>query len=187
MSALRRLGDALLSVAAAAGVVGLALFVAVQAGAVQSLVVTSGSMRPAYDVGDVILAREVRATALDVGDVATLDDGTGRLVTHRVVAVEPGAGPGVVTVGMQGDANASADAAPYVVDSALVPLLRVPAVGPVVAAVQRPTVYVPGLVAVLALVLVALLPSGRPDAGDGTAEGAAVVGDLQRLDGRRPS
>ncbi|WP_435737198.1 hypothetical protein V5D56_00955 [Cellulosimicrobium sp. PMB13] len=182
MSALRRLADVALTVAAVAGVLGLVLFALVQAGVVQTLVVTSGSMRPTYDVGDVVISRAIDAERLAPGDVATLRDATGRLITHRVVAVTDVAAPdaaaenpaGVdaastavsaeaVSVVMQGDANDAPDAAPYVVEEALVPVVRVPGVGPLVAAVQRPSVAIPGLVAVAALVAIAFVPSGRRD------------------------
>ncbi|MEK8226791.1 hypothetical protein NKG05_12950 [Oerskovia sp. M15] len=55
---------------------------------------TSGSMRPTYDVGDVIISRTLPATQLAPGDVATLRDAGGRLVTHRVTATEGGTHPG---------------------------------------------------------------------------------------------
>ncbi|WP_251149981.1 signal peptidase I [Cellulosimicrobium sp. Marseille-Q4280] len=162
MSVVRRLADVALTVAAVAGVLGLVLFVLVQAGVVQTLVVTSGSMRPTYDVGDVVISRSVDAGRLATGDVATLEDATGRLITHRVVSAEP-ASAGAASVVMQGDANDAPDAVPYVVDEALVPVVRVPGVGPLVAAVQRPSVAIPGLVAVAALVAIAFVPSGRRD------------------------
>lgn len=183
MTVVRRLADVALTVAAVAGVLGLALFALVQAGVVQTLVVTSGSMRPTYDVGDVVVSRTVDAARLAPGDVATLEDAAGRLVTHRVVTVEdapvedaagPTPTPGAVSVVMQGDANDAPDAVPYVVEEALVPVVRVPGVGPLVAAVQRPSVAVPGLVAVAALVAIAFVPTGRrddPDDDGGPADG----------------
>ncbi|WP_454042764.1 signal peptidase I [Cellulosimicrobium sp. Marseille-Q8652] len=180
MTAVRRLADVALTVAAAAGVLGLVLFVLVQAGTVQTLVVTSGSMRPTYEVGDVVISRSVDAGRLATGDVATLEDASGRLITHRVVSAEP-ASAGAVSVVMQGDANDAPDAVPYVVDEALVPVVRVPGVGPLVAAVQRPSVAIPGLVAVAALVAIAFVPSGRR-AGPG-ADVATTADDAVGTDG----
>jgi signal peptidase I len=161
--ALRLTADALLTVAAIIGVLGLLLFVGVRLGAVQPLVVTSGSMQPTYETGDMVISRRVDATALQVGDVATLPDARGRLITHRVVAVEPvpDAAAGTVSVQMKGDANDAADPRPYVVRQALVPVVAIPAVGPVVATVQRPSVAVPALVALLALMAIAFVPSGH--------------------------
>ena len=165
MRALRVTADALLTVAAIVGVLGFALFVAVRLGAVQPLVVTSGSMRPTYETGDLVMSRPVDADTLEVGDVATLRSADDRLITHRVVAVAPAtesSGEGAVAVRMQGDANDAADPLPYVVRTALVPVVTVSGVGPLVATVQRPVVAVPALVAVAALVAIAFVPSGHP-------------------------
>lgn len=167
MKALRATADVLLTVAAIVGVLGFALFVGVRLGAVQPLVVTSGSMQPTYETGDLVVSRTVAAGSLETGDVATLRDARGRLVTHRVVAVAPAdgrQGGATVSVEMKGDANAQADPRPYVVERALVPVLRVPAMGPLVATLQRPVVAVPALVAVAALVAIAFVPSGSPPA-----------------------
>lgn len=165
MRAVRLTADALLTVAAIVGVLGFALFVGVRLGAVQPLVVTSGSMLPAYETGDLVLSRTVAAGSLETGDVATLRDARGRLITHRVVSVAPAddePGSAAVSVELKGDANEQADPRPYVVERALVPVVRVPGLGPVVATVQRPVVAVPALVAVAALVAIAFVPSGTP-------------------------
>lgn len=158
------MADALLTLAAVVGVLGLMLFVAVRLGAAQPLVVTSGSMRPTYETGDLVISRRVDAGALAVGDVATLQDARGRLITHRVVSVAPAGGDaldGTVSVHMKGDANDVADPQPYVASHALVPVVTVPGVGPLVATVQRPSVAVPALVALAALVAIAFVPSGH--------------------------
>jgi signal peptidase len=164
--ALRLAADALLTVAAIVGVLGFALFVGVRLGAVQPLVVTSGSMRPTYETGDLVVSRPVAADTLHTGDVATLRSIDDRLITHRVVSVVPAEGsrPGTVAVQMKGDANDAADPRPYVVSTALVPIVTVPGVGPLVATVQRPVVAVPALVAVAALVAIAFVPAGHAPA-----------------------
>jgi len=174
--ALRATADALLTVAAIVGVLGFALFVGVRLGAVQPLVVTSGSMRPTYETGDLVVSRTVAAASLETGDVATLRDAGGRLITHRVVTVAPadgGQGSATVSVEMQGDANAQSDPQPYVVEQALVPVVRVPGMGPLIATVQRPVVAVPALVAVAALVAIAFVPSGTPPPAPAEPEPAA--------------
>jgi signal peptidase I len=170
--ALRLTADALLTVAAVVGVLGLLLFVAVRLGAAQPLVVTSGSMQPTYETGDLVIARTVGADTLAVGDVATLPDARGRLITHRVVSVEPagaGAPAGTVSVQMKGDANDTADPRPYLASRALVPMVTLPGLGPVVATVQRPSVAVPSLVALGALIAIAFVPSGRDKTAPATS------------------
>jgi len=167
----RRGADALLTVAAVVGVLGFGLFVLVRLGVVQPLVVTSGSMRPTYEIGTLVVSRAVDATELAPGDIATLRSADDRLITHRVVSASAPTAEGVVTVVMRGDANDDEDPIPYVVTRALVPITSIPRVGPVVAVVQRPSVALPGLVAVVALVAIAFVPVGR-DSDDDAQEAA---------------
>ena len=74
--------------------------------------VSSGSMKPELDIGDVILVEECDGNSVKNGDivtyVATSGEMTGRLITHRVIK-EPykeGANTFVVT---KGDANELSD------------------------------------------------------------------------------
>ena len=96
--------------------------------------------------------------------MATWRDARGRLITHRVVSVAPAGGDapaGTVSVQMKGDANDATDPRPYIASRALVRCVTVPGVGPVVATVQRPSVAVPALVALAALIAIAFVPTGR--------------------------
>ena len=69
--------------------------------------VRSASMSPAIRVGDLVVEQRVEPTVIAVGDVITLETGTGATVTHRVATVTPNdAGPVFTT---KGDANASPD------------------------------------------------------------------------------
>jgi signal peptidase len=90
------------------GVVGLAA--AAQAAPVAGYglyAVRSASMSPAIRVGDLVVEERVDPAVIGVGDVITLDTGTGATVTHRVATVTPNdAGPMFTT---KGDANASPD------------------------------------------------------------------------------
>lgn len=61
------------------------------------LVVTSGSMEPAFSAGDMIVVHAEDEYAL--GDIVTFRNESGSLVTHRIVAITEG---GFVT---KGDAN----------------------------------------------------------------------------------
>jgi signal peptidase I len=55
--------------------------------------VESGSMSPAYPVGSLLVTAQVDPTAVEVGMPIVFEDARepGRLVTHRVVGVAPGA------------------------------------------------------------------------------------------------
>ena len=55
---------------------------------VQPLVISGGSMEPAYRIGDVVLVRRsVESSQIEVGDAVTYVAQNGTLVTHRVDAV----------------------------------------------------------------------------------------------------
>ncbi len=66
------------------------------------LVVTSGSMEPAFSAGDIIVIKEKESYQL--GDVVTFRDSSGVLVTHRLVGSTEGK---FIT---KGDANNAEDA-----------------------------------------------------------------------------
>jgi signal peptidase len=86
-------------------VAGAALFLT--AIGYRPLIVHSGSMMPALQVGDIVLVEDIPARQLAVGDIATLRDptATNDTLTHRVRAVT---NDGVIlTVTTRGDANAS--------------------------------------------------------------------------------
>lgn len=109
------------------------------------VVITSGSMGPTIQAGDVVLLREA-SEAYEVGDVITFDDPNrpGELLTHRVADV--GADGAFTT---RGDANRQADATRVPPDAVLGSgRLLVPAVG-------LPAMWVtssPGLFAVWAVI-----------------------------------
>lgn len=74
--------------------------------------VSSGSMKPAYEVGDVIVVKEVDPMTLKVGDVCTYngttDEFAGKIVTHRVVKA-PYEENGEYYIQTKGDANPKED------------------------------------------------------------------------------
>lgn len=164
MGAVRRVGDTLLWVLAAFGVLAGAVWVANAVGWVQPLVVVSGSMQPAIATGDLLFAVPVDGDELEVGEVATLPNPqTGRLVTHRVISIEHGVDE--LRVRMQGDANQVPDPRPYAVDPDEVvwhPVVTVPGAGALLERVMRPSVAVPALIALVALVALTLVPAPRP-------------------------
>ena len=103
----RRLLEAVLALFV---VIALGLAAAAQVGPLAGYgvyAVRSASMSPTLRVGDLLVEQRVDPGAIAVGDVITLDSGTGATVTHRVATVTPNdAGPVFTT---KGDANASPD------------------------------------------------------------------------------
>lgn len=80
------------------------------AGGDDAYIVTSDSMTPAIDSGDVVVTRDVPETAIETGDVVTVTDGSGGqegYVTHRVVDIIEEDGDRYLQ--LQGDANDQPD------------------------------------------------------------------------------
>lgn len=76
----------------------------------------TGSMTPVYPRDSLLLVRDVAADDLVPGDVVTVTRAGRAPVTHRVIGVDD-AGDGV-RLELQGDANATPDPEPYLVDRA---------------------------------------------------------------------
>lgn len=171
----RRLANALLWVAAAVGVMCGILWVAATAGLVQPLVVVSGSMEPAIMTGDLLFATRVPMSDVAVGEVLTLPSTvTGKLVTHRVQAIEDVDGQYGIT--LKGDANDSADGETYLVgrqDKVWRPAVTISGGGRVVMAMTTPTVAIPLLAALLALIVLSLMPGDGPSRTAEPATGKA--------------
>jgi signal peptidase len=107
------------------------------------LVVSSGSMRPALQVGDLVVTTAVAADQLHVGDIVSFDDrrGTGELVTHRVRSVVRNGSE--TRVETRGDANAVSEIWDIPNRSVLRrTVLDIPAVGGVVSDLGAPSVRV---------------------------------------------
>ena len=70
--------------------------------------VLSGSMRPAFNPGDLLITKEVPATELHVGDVVVLRNGNDySLFSHRVVGINRTGSKIFITT--RGDANPTTD------------------------------------------------------------------------------
>ena len=83
-------------VAAVAAVAGLLIGLVLAAGlptvvGLRGFTVMSGSMEPAISTGDIVVNRQIVATAAKTGDVVTFSDpeGSGKLITHRVTSITP--------------------------------------------------------------------------------------------------
>ena len=135
----------------------LAVAVAVLPAAVRgsALTVMSPSMVPTLSPGDVAVTRPLPVAEIAVGDVITFLTADARMVTHRVIGVEPG--PGFRT---RGDANADPDPDPVAAgDVRGVLWYSVPWVGGVGAQLRTPAGAVIGG-GLVALVAGALLLAG---------------------------
>jgi signal peptidase I len=68
------------------------------------LVVTSGSMSPIFEAGDLIMIVRLDPEKVKVGDIVTFQTKDGELLTHRIMEIKPDGE--IVT---KGDANNSVD------------------------------------------------------------------------------
>lgn len=161
---LRTAADALVWALAVIGVLSLAVWGATTLGVIKPLIVVSGSMEPEIMTGDLVVARPVPIEEVKVGDVLSLhNDVSDRLVTHRVIEVAQH-DDGSWHVRMQGDANDSPDAGEYVVtdDTVLSPRWQFAGVGDFLMRLTSPSVAVPLVIAVAAILALSLLPRPGP-------------------------
>lgn len=92
----------------------------------QPVTIISGSMAPTVQPGHVVVVEPFAGQTLEKGDVVTYRDASqGRLVTHRIAAIDQGG-----TITTKGDANAIDDPAPLTTDRIVgIGRLVVPAAG----------------------------------------------------------
>lgn len=160
MRALRFVGNAVLWLVAAVGLLSILAWGATQLGLIQPLVVISGSMEPGIMTGDLLIDVPRPTDELAPGDVASIhSDVTGKIVSHRVVAVTP-LPDGTWEVRMKGDANETEDGGPYVVgDEVWQPAWQVSGGGSVLMTLTQPSVALPLGFALLCLLALSLLPA----------------------------
>ena len=148
-----RVVDGSLTVLATLGVVCIVATVAAFALGVSLIMFKTGSMSPSIPTGSLAVVRSVHASQIEVGDVATVARGEGRLpITHRVVSVTPVAG-GSYSLELKGDANDSPDPQPYVVTEVKKVVWHAPGLAHVVARVSRPP-YMAGITVLASLLVV---------------------------------
>jgi signal peptidase I len=126
------------------------------------LVVRSGSMIPALQVGDLVIVDDIAAREMAVGDIVTFDDpeGRGDTITHRVVGIT--AAGGVLHVETKGDANELGESWSIGAEQTVGRnTVRVPEVGGVVAFAHERTRWILGVVGVACAAMV-LLRTPRP-------------------------
>lgn len=155
-----RLATVAVTAAAALGALCLLVTALCASFGLRPLMVTSGSMGPAIPAGSLVFAETGDARAAEVGDVVVVATGAGSRVMHRVVETAVTADGAVLT--LKGDANATPDAEPYVVESVGQVRLDVPWLGHPLSWLATPWGRVLLGAAVLGLVLFALRRGGPP-------------------------
>ena len=158
---LRSIGNIVLWIVAALGVVCALVWGATAMGFIKPLIVISGSMEPGIMTGDLLVDTPRDTATLEVGEVASIySDVTGNIVTHRVVGIE--ASGDQWSIRMQGDANDSEDGAPYLVgDTVLQPAIQLPGVGYAIVTLTKPSVAIPLAMTLVAFLGIALLPASE--------------------------
>jgi len=141
----------LIALAGLLGVVAVALTVLPVFGW-NTVVLVSGSMAPTYPAGSVLLAQDVPATQVQVGDIVTVQRTGHAPVTHRVIGIEDTIA-GAVTLRLQGDANATEDPRPYTVQRVGLVAGGIPWGGQVLTGIRSPWALGTLTILVAALVL----------------------------------
>ena len=178
MRKLSRLQNNLLTVGAILGTLCLLAALAGMLLGAKPLVFRSGSMSPAIETGSLGISFPVEAHEIRTGDIISVENAAGVRITHRVVtsAVENKA----ATVRLKGDANAVADAEPYVLGTADRVVLSVPLLGYGIAWLSSPAaMFVGGLFTALLLYLA--FGSARTKRDDERPEDSDGGPDAERI------
>lgn len=146
------IADILLWIAAAAGVICIALVILAFTANITLIMFRTGSMSPTIPAGSVAIVQQIPASAIEVGDVVTVDREDDLPVTHRVTSVVAGASEAERVITMRGDANASDDPYPYAVTSVRIVLFSIPGIATVIVAMGNP--FMLGGITVAAALLV---------------------------------
>jgi signal peptidase len=161
-----RLGNILLWIASAGGVVCIILVILSGLFNISLIMFKTGSMSPTIPTGSLALVREIPASEVQLGDVVTVDRAGELPVTHRVVelsgtGVADSSGNGASRLlTLRGDANPVNDPAPYDVSHVRIVLASVPHLATVIIAVSHPFVLGGITVAAGLLVTWAFWPRG---------------------------
>lgn len=163
-------------------VVTIGLTIAAYTGLLGIRAITSSSMQPTLNAGDMIISRTIPAAEAETGDIATLQHPDGHVVTRRVLANEPDPeGPEDTgrLITMQGDDNDVADPRPYPATEVDVMLIRVPYLGGVFRAVSQPPVSYIALGSLALLLASGFMPARRrgDTASETTTEAAGKTAD----------
>lgn len=157
------LADALLWLAAIAGLACMVLVVVALTANITLIMFRTGSMAPTIPAGSVAVVQSVAASQVQVGDVVTVDREGDLPVTHRITSIAPGASEHERVITMRGDANAADDPYPYAVQSVRVVLFSVPGIATVIVAMGNPYVLGGLTIGATALVVWAFWPRSTKD------------------------
>ncbi|MGK3950281.1 signal peptidase I [Microbacterium sp. K2] len=159
----RMLADALLWIAAIAGLACIVLVIVALTANITLIMFRTGSMAPTIPAGSVAVVQSVAASQVHVGDVVTVDREGSLPVTHRITSIAPGASEGERVITMRGDANAADDPYPYTVQTVRVVLFSVPGIATVIVAMGNPYVLGGLTIGATALVVWAFWPRSTKD------------------------
>ncbi len=148
-----RIGDFLLTILAVAGSLCLLLVILSFTLNISIMMFKTGSMSPTITAGSIALVKEIPASELEVGDVATVQRDHEELpVTHRVTAIKSIADDGTVAFTMKGDGNETPDVDPYSASTVQRVFFSVPGLAPLIQKFNSP--YVLGVLTLGAATLV---------------------------------
>jgi signal peptidase len=146
-----------LDVAAVLGSLCIVLVVLAVVFHITLIMFKTGSMAPDIPTGSLAIVRQIPAEDARIGQVVTVDRPGLLPVTHRVVGTHAGpAGTTVLT--LKGDANPTADPAPYAVRSVRLVLVAMPGLAYVVVWLSNPVVLGGLTIAVSSLIVWVLWP-----------------------------
>lgn len=170
-------GQLLLTLTAVVGVLCALLAVLAVAFGVRPVVFRSGSMEPAVGTGALGFSRTTPAADLKVGDIVTVINAQKKTITHRIVAIGPGARS--TTLRLKGDDNPVPDQEIYRVTEAPKLWFSVPDGGYVVAwFAKAPGSYLLGGYVVMML----MIAFRRRQDSDST--GGSRIADLLEMDSK---
>jgi len=150
-------GDSLLSVAAAGGVVCILAIIAAVGFNISLVMFATGSMAPTIPAGSLAVVKEIAAADIRPGDVITVDRVGALPITHRVTAIAP-VSDYARAVSMRGDDNPVDDPRPYILTRARIVLFSVPGLAQPLTALSQPAVMGATVISVATLVTWAFWP-----------------------------
>lgn len=179
-----RIRSWILTIAALIGAFCILVFGASLVFGLKPQIVVSGSMEPTIRTGSLLMAKEVSAAQIEIGDIVTVQrPGDAGLVTHRVTSIEQRYKDWEIT--MRGDANAADDPQPYTVRVVGKIVATIPGAGYVAGVFRTPFGMTGVIVFGLAVLTAFLWNPARRAAADGPGGTAVVDPTASDVRGRR--